>query len=186
MMSHRKSQGTRRWAFALVPSLFALAGAAQAQHHDRYYDDGYNSGPVRCESVKNRTQQCPMQGRARLVRQLSGSACVEGETWGQSRNGVWVTRGCRAEFIAEGGRPSHGGGHWNGGGHGGGGGHGRGEVITCDSNDRRERRCNVSIRRDARLIRQTSKTACVEGRTWGWDRNGVWVSGGCRGQFSVN
>ncbi|MEG2803227.1 DUF3011 domain-containing protein [Stenotrophomonas sp.] len=174
-------QGTRAWAWALLPSMLVLAASVQAQHYDRGYDDGYNSGPVRCESNKNRTQQCPLQGRARLVRQLSGSPCVEGQTWGQARDGVWVTQGCRAEFIAEGGR--RGGGH---GGNGGGWGGGRGQVITCDSNDRRLRRCNVSIRRDARLIRQTSRTACVEGSSWGWDRDGVWVNGGCRGEFQVN
>lgn len=187
MMSNRKPTGSNRWLWAVVPALMALAGAAQAQDYDRYYDDGYNGGPVRCESIKNRTQQCALPGRARLVRQISGSPCVEGQTWGQGRGGVWVTQGCRAEFVAERGRASHGGwgnngGGWNNGGHG----NGRGELITCDSNDRRQRRCNVTIRRDARLVRQTSKTACIEGDTWGWDRNGVWVAGGCRGQFAVN
>ncbi len=187
MSNRQKTQGKRTWLWVLVPSMLALGATAQAQHYDdRYRDEGYNSGPVRCESIKGRTQQCPLQGRARLVRQISGSPCVEGETWGQARNGVWVTQGCRAEFIAE-GRGSHGGG-WGGGGHGNGGGWGggRGQVISCDSNDHRLRRCNVSIRRDARLVRQTSRTACVEGRSWGWDRDGVWVNGGCRGEFQVN
>lgn len=178
------THGKQTWLWALAPAMLALAGGAQAQQYDRY-NDGYDQGPVRCESIKGRTQQCPLQGRARLVRQISGSPCVEGETWGQARNGVWVTQGCRAEFIAEGGR----GGHGNGGGwgnNGGGWGGGRGQVITCDSNDHRLQRCNVSVRRDARLVRQTSRTACVEGRTWGWDRDGVWVNGGCRGEFQVN
>jgi hypothetical protein len=179
------TQGKQRWLWALLPSMLVLGATAHAQQYERY-DDGYNSGPVRCESNKNRTQQCPLDGRARLVRQISGSPCIEGETWGQARNGVWVTRGCRAEFIAERGRPSHGGGHWNGGGGGWNNGGGRGEIISCDSRDRRDRRCNVTIRRDVRLVRQTSGTACIEGQTWGWDRNGVWVTGGCRGQFLVN
>lgn len=179
------THGKQTWLWALLPAMLALGATAQAQQYDRY-NDGYNEGPVRCESIKGRTQQCPLQGRARLVRQISGTPCVEGETWGQARNGVWVTQGCRAEFIAEGGRGGHGhGGGWgnNGGGWGGGG---RGQVITCDSNDRRLQRCNVGVRRDARLVRQTSRTACVEGRTWGWDRDGVWVNGGCRGEFQVN
>ncbi|MCF7752101.1 DUF3011 domain-containing protein [Bacillus subtilis subsp. subtilis] len=182
------TQGRQMGLWALLPALLALGASAHAQNYDRHRDEGYNSGPVRCESIKGRTQQCPLQGRARLVRQISGSPCVEGQTWGQARDGVWVTQGCRAEFIAEGGR----GGRWNGGGGGGwgndngGGWGGRGQMITCDSNDRRLQRCNVSVRRDARLVRQTSRTACVEGRTWGWDRNGVWVNGGCRGEFQVN
>jgi hypothetical protein len=187
MRSDAMANGTQKWVWALLPALLVLGGAAQAQQYDRYRDDGYNDGPVRCESIKGRTQQCPIQGRARLVRQISGSPCIEGDTWGQARNGVWVTKGCRAEFIAEGRRPSHGGGGWggNGGGNNGGGWGGGGQVISCDSNDQRLRRCNVSIRRDARLVRQTSRTACVEGRTWGFDRDGVWVNGGCRGQFEV-
>lgn len=183
MRSNGLKQGQRAWRWALLPTMLVLGVTAQAQNRDRYYDDGYDSGPVRCESIKGRTQQCPLQGRARLVRQISGSPCVEGETWGQARNGVWVTQGCRAEFIAEGGR---GHGHGGGWGNNGGGWGGRGQMLTCDSNDHRLQRCNVSIRRDARLVRQTSRTACVEGRTWGWDRNGVWVNGGCRGEFQVN
>lgn len=183
MGNNAMKQGTRRWLWAMVPSLLVLAVSAQAQHYDRYDDRGYNDGPVRCESNKNRTRQCPIQGRARLVRQLSGSPCIEGETWGQGRDGVWVTRGCRAEFIAERGRPSRGDGRWN---RGDDRGRSSSQIITCDSNDHRLRRCNVSIRRDARLIRQTSRNACVEGRSWGWDRDGVWVNGGCRGQFQVN
>jgi len=169
-----------------------LTGTAGAQYrdNDRYYDNG-GSSTIRCESIKNRNQQCRIDGRARLVRQLSGAACVEGRSWGQSRDGVWVSNGCRAEFVAERGRPGrpgHGGGNWGGGHHGNGGNNGwgsAGQVIDCDSNDRRQRRCNVTIRQDARLVKQKSGTACIEGQSWGWDRNGVWVSNGCRGQFQV-
>lgn len=178
------ANGTHKWVWALLPAMLAAGVTAQAQQYDGYRDNGYNDGPVRCESIKGRTQQCPIDGRARLVRQISGTPCIEGDTWGQARNGVWVTRGCRAEFIAEGRRPSHGNGNgW--GNNGGGWGGGRGQVISCDSNDKRLRRCNVSIRREARLIRQTSRTACVEGRNWGWDRDGVWVNGGCRAEFEI-
>lgn len=178
------------WAVCLPLLLGAgAAGTASAQYrdNDRYYGD--NGGTIRCESVKSRNQECRLDGRPRLVRQLSGAACVEGRSWGQSRGGVWVSNGCRAEFVGERGRPSrpgHGGGNW-GGGHGGNGnGWGSaGQVIDCDSNDRRQRRCNVTIRQDARLVKQKSGTACIEGQSWGWDRNGVWVSNGCRGQFMV-
>jgi len=37
----------------------------------------------------------------------------------------------------------------------------------------------------ATLLRQLSDTACKEGSTWGWDAQGVWVDGGCRGLFRV-
>ena len=35
-----------------------------------------------------------------LVRQLSDSRCVQGQTWGWDARGVWVDRGCRGEFRA--------------------------------------------------------------------------------------
>ena len=53
----------------------------------------------------------------------------------------------------------------------------------CASNDNRFARCQVPWR-DAVLVQQASKVACVRGQTWGFDRNGIWVSGGCRGQFA--
>jgi hypothetical protein len=34
-----------------------------------------------------------------LVRQISGSPCRQDETWGYDRRGIWVDRGCRAEFV---------------------------------------------------------------------------------------
>lgn len=177
-------------AVSLVTGLGAV-GAAQAQYYggDRYYQDD-RDGAVRCESVDRRTRECQLAGRPRLVRQLSGTPCVEGQSWGATRNGVWVSNGCRAEFVGEGrgrpGRPGHGNG-W-GGGHGGngwGGGNDRVQLIDCDSNDKRQRRCGVTIRQDARLVRQKSGSPCIEGQTWGWNRDGVWVSNGCRAQFQV-
>ncbi|WP_143566407.1 DUF3011 domain-containing protein, partial [Stenotrophomonas maltophilia] len=94
----------RTLACTLLPML--AAGGAQAQSYGYGYDDDRyggreGSGIVRCESIKNRSNECRLEGRARMIRQLSGSPCVEGETWGQSRYGVWVTQGCRAEFVGE-------------------------------------------------------------------------------------
>ncbi|HHA2539657.1 TPA: DUF3011 domain-containing protein, partial [Stenotrophomonas maltophilia] len=63
---------------------------------------------------------------------------------------------------------------------------GGGEVITCHSNGHRQEYCDARIRRGVRLVRQDSRSACIEGQTWGWDRRGIWVSDGCRAQFQVN
>ena len=38
------------------------------------------------------------QGRPVLVQQLSGSACVEGRSWGYRNGTLWVSNGCRARF----------------------------------------------------------------------------------------
>jgi hypothetical protein len=55
---------------------------------------------VRCESNDNRTHYCNADTRygVRLWRQLSRKDCREGYTWGVSRNRIWVSRGCRADF----------------------------------------------------------------------------------------
>ena len=136
---------------------------------------GGNAGTVRCESQDKRERSCQTGWRsARLSRQLSGTTCEEGRTWG-SRNGtVWVSGGCRAEFVE---------GRGNGGNWGGGGGGNTGGSIRCESQDNRERTCNTGWR-NATLVRQISGTACVEGQTWGVRNGAVWVNRGCRGEFA--
>lgn len=50
-------------------------------------------------------------GRVRLVHQLSDKPCSEGRSWGYDSQGIWVDRGCRADFIVD---EAYGHG-WNGG-----------------------------------------------------------------------
>lgn len=146
---------------------------------DGHYDPGYgdpgygtDGRTFRCESRDNRTQHCatPGGGGVRLVRQLSDAPCIEGRSWGDDGGGVWVSDGCRAEF-----RSGYGGG-WDG---------GAGQIVRCESNDGRHRRCSVPVRSGVQLIRQISDTRCIQGRNWGWDGSGIWVDGGCRAEFRV-
>ncbi len=58
-----------------------------------------------------------------------------------------------------------------------------GDQITCESHGFHYQTCPVQWR-DAQLVRQTSDTQCVKGRTWGVDRSGVWVDRGCAGVFA--
>jgi len=37
-----------------------------------------------------------------LTKQLSRSGCIEGKSWGFDDKGVWVDKGCRAEFVLKG------------------------------------------------------------------------------------
>ena len=56
---------------------------------------------VRCESDRGRERRCEVgvwKG-AQLTKQLSKTPCVEGHNWGWDQRGVWVSRGCRAEFV---------------------------------------------------------------------------------------
>jgi hypothetical protein len=59
------------------------------------------------------------------------------------------------------------------------------DTLRCESIDRRWRACRVDTRGDVRLVRQLSDTRCVRGRTWGTDARGIWVDGGCRGEFAI-
>ncbi|GAA3917750.1 DUF3011 domain-containing protein [Luteimonas lutimaris] len=147
---------------------------------NRHPSNNYG-GRIRCESNDRRTRHCTIntRGGVQLERQLSKAACIQGSSWGYDSRGVWVSNGCRGEFVTgrggyrpgPGTRPGVGGGH--------------GQTVRCESNDRKTRRCNVSVRSGVQITRQLSRTRCVHGQNWGWDRSGIWVRGGCRAEFSV-
>ncbi|WP_454830566.1 DUF3011 domain-containing protein [Pseudoxanthomonas wuyuanensis] len=139
-----------------------------------------NAQMLRCESDNGRYRTCaiPRNGQVRLIRQLSSTRCVEGRNWGRQRGAIWVSRGCRGEFQISGRGNQWGGGGWDDGWHGDGG----GQLFRCESDSGRTRYCQVDGRR-VTLQRQLSSSPCIEGRTWGTDRYGVWVSHGCRGEF---
>ncbi len=40
-------------------------------------------------------------GRARIGHQISHKPCIEGDSWGYDSQGVWVDKGCRADFIVD-------------------------------------------------------------------------------------
>lgn len=135
----------------------------------------------RCESLRQQTAWCPMDTRQGvvLVHQLSRGACIERRSWGWDQRGVWVSHGCRAEFETGGwgGRPPH----WDR----GSGWDAPAQVVRCESNRGRVQYCAIGSARSIRLQRQFSRDVCREGQTWGWDRRGLWVSHGCRGEFVV-
>ncbi|MDN5782120.1 MAG: DUF3011 domain-containing protein, partial [Luteimonas sp.] len=99
-------------------------------------------------------------------------------SWGYDSRGVWVSQGCRAEFVVGAGSDYRPGNRPGGSGD-------YGQTVRCESQDRHQRRCNVSVRRGVDIVRQLSRTRCVQGQNWGWDRGGIWVSGGCRAEFRV-
>ena len=163
-----------RTLIAAAAVLAASAVAPVAAQNYGYGDDDI----VRCESDDGRTRECPISGgRVSLERQISRAPCIEGRSWGAGRGGIWVSQGCRADFRVA----SYGGGY--GGGYGNGNGYGN--IIRCDSNDGRYNRCDLPGRGRAQLVRQVSRAACVEGRSWGTERGSVWVSQGCRGEFAI-
>lgn len=78
---------------------FACAEIAPFPAHAAF-QPGYDQQTVNCSSNNGRKNYCGVFGNRdiRLARQISGSACVQGKTWGTDGRGLWVDRGCRADF----------------------------------------------------------------------------------------
>jgi hypothetical protein len=172
--------------------LAAVVGAAGAAQ-----DGDWRPGPgwdrdieVRCGSNEFRYNFCQVDtgrgGRVVVAKGISKTFCEEGRNWGWNRAGIWVDGGCEAVFRVQR--------RWTGddGGHGGGWRPGpdwdQAISLRCESPDFKYRMCRVDTGSgsDVRVRRQISKTRCVEGRNWGWNRAGVWVDGGCAAEFTVN
>lgn len=146
------------------------------------------STTLRCDSDDMRRHTCAAPGeitRATLSRQISGSACVQGTSWGWQGDSIWVDRGCRAEFtviysgdasreqpndqnVIDYNDPR------------------TTKSIRCESDDMNYKLCPAGgTVRGARLVRQISGSACTEATSWGWKAEGVWVDKGCRAEFEV-
>jgi len=60
-----------------------------------------------------------------------------------------------------------------------------GRTLRCESYDRQPQECPVNTRGGVRLVRKLSERDCVQGRDWGYRRDYVWVSNGCRAEFAI-
>ena len=153
------------WVKAGCRGDFALGEAGPVAPGPRY---------VTCESGSGGRRHCATDtlGGVQMIRQLSKSQCIQHSTWGYDRKSIWVSQGCRAEFQI-------------------GAGHAAGDdplgpqQVRCESDRGRERRCEIGVWKGAELTKQLSKSPCVQGHSWGWDQRGVWVSRGCRAEFTV-
>lgn len=154
-----------RGAAVLVATMLAaLAPTAAAR-------DAALPGQVRCESQDTRRVRCPLDTSRGvvLVRQLSENACIRESDWGVDAGGVWVARGCRAEFRA---RPSET--------------TTTRRVVRCESRGARVEGCAVALRgAPVRLLRELSRAPCRRGESWDVGRNQILVSRGCKGEFEV-
>jgi len=134
---------------------------------------------VTCESRNYQQQYCPTGQQissAWVIEQRSGAPCIQGQTWGHQGSDIWVTQGCAADFGVQG--------------------HGGPPVVAplpvipsagtilCESRNYQQNFCSTgrTVYR-AWLVSQRSSAPCRQGRTWGYDRNGIWVTQGCEGEF---
>ncbi len=112
-----------------------------------------------------------------MIAQRSRSPCIQGQTWGFQGNSIWVAQGCEADFGFQGvaappvfAAPGR-----------------SGNVrITCDSQNYQQQFCPTGVQVvGAWLVEQTSSAPCIQGQTWGFDHDGIWVTQGCAGSFGV-
>lgn len=145
-------------------------------------------GTISCSSDDGRRHYCPVESRGpvRLQQQRSGSPCQEGYSWGSDGKVIWVDHGCRADFAVGGGRdvadrdpdrePQWGRSDYLG---------GQSLVVSCSSDDMRRHYCPADTRGGVQLLQQRSESSCRQGRSWGYDRSGIWVDHGCRADFQI-
>lgn len=62
---------------------------------------------------------------------------------------------------------------------------GRSAIVRCESTGQDYRHCRADTRDGVQLYRQLSKNACRYQESWGYDRRGIWVNRGCRGDFQL-
>ena len=55
--------------------------------------------------------------------------------------------------------------------------------FRCESDRTEQHYCDVDTDAGITLVKQLSKTPCLQGRNWDYDRHGVWVSHRCRAEF---
>lgn len=170
----------------------AVGTASLAQY------DGWRPGPgwdrdieVRCGSDDYRYKLCQVDtgrgSRVVVAKGISKTYCEEGRNWGWNRAGIWVDGGCEAVFRVtrrwDGGDNNNNNGGWRPGPD-----WDQAIAFRCESQGFGYNMCRVDTGRgsDVRIRRQISKTRCVEGRNWGWNRAGVWVDQGCAAEFVVD
>ena len=127
-----------------------------------------------CESRDYHRNYCPTGGNianAQLVTQQSQAACIQGRTWGYDSGGIWVTQGCSGEFDFRWNRPPPGPPGIN--------------RVACESRDYQQAFCPAGPRvARAWVIEQRSQAPCINGQTWGFQGNGIWVDQGCSAVFA--
>ncbi len=131
---------------------------------------GGSASVIRCESRDGRRKYCAAdtRGGVELARQLGRYECRRGSTWDYDGQGIWVDRGCQAEFrlgaAASGGLDSK-------------------RLLRCESRGQRVVECGADTSAGVCLERQLSRVECIYGVNWGISRDKIWVDEGCGGEF---
>jgi hypothetical protein len=156
LLSERRTTVKNKLLLGLLLTALVIVPAAYAQT------------TVRCE-----TGECIFTGDSTvsLSHQLSHDNCIEGKTWGVRGNRIWVSGGCRADFVITPNNATSVAVNTT--------------TLVCESGWRRHD-CPADTHYGVQLTRQISSRSCIEGKTWGYDSNGIWVEHGCRAEFVLN
>ena len=133
---------------------------------------------ITCASEDGRRKVCQADtsNGVKLVRQRSDAKCKEGSSRGHDARGIWVDKGCGADFVV--GVPGHPASSGTAA--------PKAQTISCASYDGRRNYCDADTQgAKVQLTRQIGTATCTEGATWGYDRAGIWVDRGCSGEFLV-
>jgi len=58
-------------------------------------------------------------------------------------------------------------------------------TVVCESKEGERQHCPADTSAGVVLVRVTGSAACLLGRSWGYDAQGIWVTEGCGGEFAV-
>ena len=58
-------------------------------------------------------------------------------------------------------------------------------LLTCSSNSGARTVCAADTSAGVALLKSSGASACLLGKTWGYDSAGVWVADGCGGEFQL-
>lgn len=149
-------------------------GEFQVDRYQDYY--GRVDDIIRCESYSYRRQTCARDLRGAevsLIHQLSNRSCRG--NWGFNYNEVWVSNGCKADFLIshqnQGNNPNYPG--YQGG------------LLECRSQGTSITHCQVPDLQSIELVEEMGQYRNSCRGNWGYSSHGVWVANGCHAQFKV-
>src|SRR5262249_44918612 len=58
-------------------------------------------------------------------------------------------------------------------------------ILLCAAQPGERILCAADTSAGVALVRSTGKAPCLLGESWGYDKNGIWVSDGCSGAFAA-
>ena len=138
---------------------------------------------LNCKSKRFKPNTCRVAGAIqslKLRKQKSESACTLGISYGYRGESIWVSQGCEANFEVEYkpgasvSKPEP----W--------GSRDKKRKVSCSSKRNKRRTCSVDGPIDSLRLRKTkSNSPCVEGESYGFAGDRIWVDKGCRAEFEV-